>query len=422
MAVSRWGFTFRVTSVCCPARRQSVKTKSWILSQAFNWQLIYETRAMVCASWAVAPPNSLRYHNTKQLPLSHPLHPAVRPHCEGTGHWEDSISLCELVPQGEVDSLQTVLEIPVCWDGKLGDLLGVPVSSEFCFPLTTVDGRRPDDISVGAIKRQHSCFRSLFEGESCPAPFTSGSHFYCFHCLGREPALSRRTGTQTGAENKHLAVPQQSRAALCSHTETVQSDLEEDGKREEKLALMYERLRTELPRFFQKNHDYSMYSADLEFINGPLNMKTRGRVRYQLFLSLWRLLSLCYYAEVRLEVLKLTKHMEDGTIKARWRVKGLPFHSVLLRFYYKDKSQLYRTSDAFSTFYLGEDGLIHCHRVEKVLGVFQMMPSQPPILSGVTSLLAKTLVALGLQEQRPALNLLPLLLTSLRQARTSQQD
>lgn len=63
---------------------------------------------------------------------------------------------------------------------------------------------------------------------------------------------------------------------------------------------------------------------------------------YQLSLSLWRLLALCYYAEVRLEVLKLTKHMEDGTIKARWRVKGLPFHSLLLRFYYKDKSQLYR--------------------------------------------------------------------------------
>lgn len=68
----------------------------------------------------------------------------------------------------------------------------------------------------------------------------------------------------------------------------------------------------------------------------------RGRLLYQLSLSLWRLLCLCYYAEVRLEVLKLTKHMEDGTIKARWRVKGLPFHSLLLRFYYQDKSQLYR--------------------------------------------------------------------------------
>lgn len=202
---------------------------------------------MVCASWAVAPPNSLRYHNTKQLALSHPLHPAVRPHCEGTGHWEASISLCELVHQGEADSLRTLLEIPVCCDGKLGELLGgVPVSSEFCFPLTTVDGRRPDDISVGVIKRQHSGFRSLFEGESCPAPFTSGSQFYCFHCLGREPQ-NRRTATQSQEGNKHLAVPQQSSATLCSHTGTVdRGDVEEDGKREEKLALMYERLRTEV--------------------------------------------------------------------------------------------------------------------------------------------------------------------------------
>lgn len=196
---------------------------------------------MVCASWAVAPPNSLRYHNAKQPALSHPLHPAVRPHCEGTGLWEESISLCELVHQGDVDSLHTVVEIPLCWDGRLGELLGVPVSSDFCFPLTTVDGRRPDDISVGVIKRQHSCFRSLFEGESCPAPFTTGSHFYCFHCLGREPAV--RTGTQ----NRHFAAPQQATAALCSHTEAVEKRaVEEDGKREEKLALMYERLRTEV--------------------------------------------------------------------------------------------------------------------------------------------------------------------------------
>ena len=70
----------------------------------------------------------------------------------------------------------------------------------------------------------------------------------------------------------------------------------------------------------------------------------RGRLAYQLGLSVWRLLCLCYYAEARLEVLKLTKHMEDGTVKARWRVHGLPFHSLLRRFYRKDKSLLYRLS------------------------------------------------------------------------------
>lgn len=119
-----------------------------------------------------------------------------------------------------------------------------------------------------------------------------------------------------------------------------------------------------------------MYSKDVEFINGLLNMKTRsvnllaqsthfnvvnelstlivichltwccalrrGRVLYQLTLSLWRLVCLCCCAEARLEVLKLTKHLEDGTIKARWRFRGLPFHSLVLHFYQKDKAHLYR--------------------------------------------------------------------------------
>lgn len=43
-----------------------------------------------------------------------------------------------------------------------------------------------------------------------------------------------------------------------------------------------------------------------------------------------------------MEVLKLTKHPEDGSVRARWRIMGLPFHLLLLRFYKKDKRQLYR--------------------------------------------------------------------------------
>lgn len=74
----------------------------------------------------------------------------------------------------------------------------------------------------------------------------------------------------------------------------------------------------------------------------PVYCGCRGRMVYQLTLSLWRFLFLCYYTKAWLEVLKLTKHMEDGTIKARWRIRGLPFHSLLLRFYRKDKSNLYR--------------------------------------------------------------------------------
>lgn len=51
------------------------------------------------------------------------------------------------------------------------------------------------------------------------------------------------------------------------------------------------------------------------------------------------------------------------------------------------------------------------------VSVLQIMPAAPPVLPRVTSLLAGALVALGVQEHRPALNLLPLLLSSLRQIR-----
>lgn len=377
-----------------------------------------QTRPLSSAAWALAPPNSLRYQNFRQPVLSNPIHHASQPQMlrYGEEDWEDSLSVCVLVRQGESHGLHTLLEIPLFGHNKMGRPL---TSSEFLFPLTTVDGSREDDINVetfkrsdtDAVKREHGCFRSLFETEGCPAPFMSGSKFYCFHCPGTHlvPNSVLKYSQDSGLDKKAVEL---SSVSLCSHTGRAEGEhIESDREGEEKLALMYERLRIELPRFFMTNHDYSMYSNDVEFINGLINIKTRGRVMYRLTLSLWRLLCLCYYAEARLDVLKLTKHIEDGTIKARWRIRGLPFHSLLLRFYRKDKSHLYRSYDAFSTFYIGHDGFIHCHKVEKV------MPAQPPVLPRVTSLLTGVLVALGVQEHRPALNLLPLLLSSLRQSR-----
>ncbi|XP_078123468.1 uncharacterized protein C6orf136 homolog isoform X1 [Sander vitreus] len=426
MAVSRGGVAFWVGCVCSHGRRQAIRKRSWSLSQGVDWQWIRQTRPLSSASWALVPPNSLRYQSIKQPLLSHPFHHASQPQ-RGVYYeeeWEESLSVCVLVRQGEADGLHTLLEIPLFVHNKLGELLapGAHKSPEFSFLLTTVDGSREDDISVGSfkrnsvnsMKREHGCFRSLFEAERCPAPFMYGSQFYCFHCPGTEPVAGSglKYRKDIGHGNKPVEWPLLPPTSLCSHAERAGGGTtERDSEEEEKLALMYERLRIELPSFFMKNHDYTMYSNDVEFINGLLNTKTRGRMVYQLSLSLWRLLCLCYYAKARLEVLKLTKHMEDGTIKARWRIRGLPFYSLLLRFYRKDKSHLYRSYDAFSTFYIGHDGLIHCHKVEKV------MPDQPPVLPRVTSLLAGALVALGVQEHRPALNLLPFLLSSLRQSR-----
>ncbi|KAM3833857.1 uncharacterized protein C6orf136 homolog [Diretmus argenteus] len=432
MAVSRGGVAFWVGCVRSHGRRQSIKKQSWTPSQATDGQCSSQARPLSSASWALVPPNSLRYQSVKQPVLCHPFHHASQPQKASScleDDWEDSVSVCVLVRPGDSGGgHRTLVEVPLFGHAKVGELLlapGVNKPMEFLFPLTTVDGSREDDISVGTkaagsdaktdATREHGCFRSLFETEGCPAPFAYGSHFYCFYCPGTEPGPAGggvNPGYVTGLDHKLLELSLLLPTSLCSHADTAQGRHDdEDSEREEKMALIYERLRIELPSFFLKRHDYTMYSNDVEFINGLINTKTRGRILYQLTLSLWRFLCLCYYAEARLEILKLTKHMEDGTIKARWRIKGLPFHTLMLRFYRKDKSHLFRTYDAFSTFYIGHDGLVHCHKVEKV------MQAPPPRLPGVTSLLVGSLVALGVQEPRPALNLLPLLLSSLRQGR-----
>ncbi|XP_030645202.1 uncharacterized protein C6orf136 homolog [Chanos chanos] len=429
MAACRGGVSFWVGCVRSHGSRQPVKKQCWSLSQVLDLRLNSMCRALCSASWALAPPNSLRYQSVKLPSLTHPLYKACQTHQVPNldEEWEESLSLYVLLKQGESEDQRTLVEVPLLGQAKLREFLalGPSRSVDFLFPLTTVDGRREDDISVTgkmameekteAETGERSSFRSLFETERCPAPFTLGSHFYCFHCPGMEPLPQSGGKERLRMELKLQASYSSSpfSVAHCSYSESerVDGNSERDMENEEKLALMHEKLRVELPSFFVKNHDYTIYSNDVEFINGLLNTKTRGRVVYQLTLSLWRFLCLCYYAEAKMEVLKLTKHPEDGSIKARWRVKGLPFHLLLLRFYRKDKSHLYRTYDAFSTFYVGSDGLIHCHKVEKV------MQARPPVLPRVTSLLSGALVALGIQEHRPALNLLPFLLSSLRQGR-----
>ncbi|KAM6958806.1 uncharacterized protein C6orf136 homolog [Aplochiton taeniatus] len=424
MAVCRGGIAFWVGRVRSQGSFPPIKQHCW--SQAVDWQGNGRIRYLSSSSWALVPPNSLRYLNTKQPALSHPFHHASQPQRASSleEEWEASVSVCVLVRPGEGDCQRTLVEVPLFGQARIGELLalGGDRPAELLFPLTTVDGCREDDISVGAKedglgrncgepkRREQGSFRSLFEAEGCPAPFMYGSSFYCFHCP--EPLAGGPPGHVVGLGLEPLDLSLLLPAALCSHEERVASGCSErDSEDQERLALVYEKLRTDLPGFFFRGHDYTMYAGDVEFINGLLNTKTRGRVLYQVTLSMWRLLCLCYYAEARLEILKLTRHAEDGTVKARWRIKGLPFHSVLLRFYRKDKTHLYRSFDAFSTFYVGRDGLIHRHKVEKVMQV------QPPVLPRVTSLLAGMLVALGVQDHRPALNLLPLLLSSFRQGR-----
>ncbi|KAM3910795.1 uncharacterized protein C6orf136 homolog [Leptodactylus fuscus] len=222
---------------------------------------------------------------------------------------------------------------------------------------------------------QLDCFRSLFEPGVCRTP-------YQFMALPQTPA---HEGLLAFTPSKSLGsspVPGSDKSEMEQH-----------------LAAMYEKLRDELPNFLWKTTNYSLYRKDVEFVSNMMHIHLRGLTQYQLLLTVARLLLLCCFTNTRISVLKLTSHPENNTIQARWSFTGLPLHTLLFYFYRSDKTDLYRTYDAFSTFHLAPDGLISLHKLERV------MPSSPITVPKKT-ILAAALIALGLAEDRPALNLL----------------
>nr|DBA20565.1 TPA: hypothetical protein GDO54_017329 [Pyxicephalus adspersus] len=210
-------------------------------------------------------------------------------------------------------------------------------------------------------------------GDSCPllgmkSGYLSSAQLDCFMSLF-EPGLCR---TPYQALTFHTPAAQDGllQFSLSSKTLGSQTTGSNQPSMEEHLAVMHEKLREE-----------------------------GGVVKYQLFLTFMRLLLLSYYSDSRISVLKLTSHPETNSIHARWSFTGLPMHCLPFCIFKSDKTELYRTYDAFSTFQLAPDGLICLHKLE------QVMPSSPLTITKKT-VLAAALIALGLGQDRPALNLL----------------
>uniref|UniRef100_A0A2D4NP21 Uncharacterized protein n=1 Tax=Micrurus surinamensis TaxID=129470 RepID=A0A2D4NP21_MICSU len=182
----------------------------------------------------------------------------------------------------------------------------------------------------------------------------------------------------------------------------VTSPTSSNRNMEEHLEVMHQKLREELPYFFSRAHNFAMYSQDVEFINEILHLKTRGLMIYQLAVFLCRFVAWNYFVNMHLEVMKVTQHPENWSIQVRWRIRGLPFHIFLMRFF-RNKPEFYRIYDAYSTFFLNPQGLIKCHKVSK------LMPSQP-LQNKLKNLAVASLLGLELSDQRPSL--LPWLVSS----------
>ncbi|EEZ97674.1 uncharacterized protein C6orf136 [Tribolium castaneum] len=142
----------------------------------------------------------------------------------------------------------------------------------------------------------------------------------------------------------------------------------------EKLSRVYDVLMNTLPHLFTTTMDYSIYHPELVFENNIRGTTTVGLYHYVKQIALLRTVGHLRFAYVKLEVLKITKHPEDSTVKVRWRIRGISALKVMLTFWkYKlwnfheifDKTEAWY--DGFSTFYVNADGEVYKHVADKMM-------------------------------------------------------
>lgn len=147
-----------------------------------------------------------------------------------------------------------------------------------------------------------------------------------------------------------------------------------NAEQEERLTHIFNTLSRDIPKFFSDMLDYNVYRKDVVFENSFRGKRTVGLYQYMKEGAKLRVWGHLNYAFVKIEILKITKHTEDSTIKVRWRIVGTAGTRVIFTFWRYKIGDIKRLitepdtwMDGFSTFYVGEDGKIYRHTADKVM-------------------------------------------------------
>ncbi|KAL1502760.1 hypothetical protein ABEB36_007859 [Hypothenemus hampei] len=183
------------------------------------------------------------------------------------------------------------------------------------------------------------------------------------------------------ASNKLNAVPKEN--VILS----VKDDKPESSGRppKEKLLYVYNVLGESLPKLFVQPLDYTIYHDNMVFEDNIRNIRTVGLYNYVKQVALLRTVGHLKFAFVRFEILKITQHPEDGTVRVRWRITGISTLKVIIQFWkvklwkYKESSQDTSTSwyDGFSTFVVNEEGKVIKHVADKMMPDSDSVTAEP---------------------------------------------
>lgn len=170
----------------------------------------------------------------------------------------------------------------------------------------------------------------------------------------------------------------------------------------EKLEHVFRILRDNVPKLFIQPMDYSIYHPDVVFENNIRGTRTIGLYPYVKQIGLLRTVGHIKYAYVKMEVLKITKHPEDSTVKIRWRVRGISGLKVMLLFWkYKiwDINELFDKTeswyDGFSTIYVNGEGQVVKHVADKMMPDSDTVVQQSKISGAPLAAAAKLALIVG---------------------------
>ncbi|KAG1687440.1 hypothetical protein GQR58_008335 [Nymphon striatum] len=152
---------------------------------------------------------------------------------------------------------------------------------------------------------------------------------------------------------------------------------------EDKLQRICKNLAHHLPKLFIHRQDYSIYHHNIIFYNNITGVTKEGLQQYSMYLSKIKALGHLLYARINMNILKITSHPEDGTVRIRWRISIVTFWKLFSKFR--------KYIDGFSIFYIGNDGLIYKHECDEVMpdDNYEISKSKKPgwmalIFSGLT--------------------------------------
>ena len=89
----------------------------------------------------------------------------------------------------------------------------------------------------------------------------------------------------------------------------------------------------QLPRFFSRTHPFNLYDKNMVFEDNIRGLLLKGRDAYMVNLVMLKIKGHIMYGKVDMNILKMTKHPEDGTIRVRWQVLGVSGWRLMLTFW-----------------------------------------------------------------------------------------